>query len=1424
MNALCFIKYLVLHFMCIHCSYSQGQYYITSSDYNSCSRNACITLSQFVAMFDSNRNGCHGTESNVSLIFLPGNHSLNKELSLAHISNFSMTKIAQNNEAVIIECFLKLGHFNINDTVFVSIRGLHFIGCGGNSITLVEELEVEDSIFQGVEGRGTALKLKDIASTIIVRSFFLSNSHSISVNKIVKLFSGIPKNDLLYAHTIACLERNASLATSGALHVVFSNVSIDRCGFIQNRAEIGGAIVAEHSIVYIANTTYNYNKAVLSGVMVTCESIVNINNTTFSGNTAELIGGVLMTYRDLISISSTVVTDNTASTSHAGAISSYESLLSITKSTFNANVAKQFCGAICSIGSSFGIATTSFASNRAIRWGGFLEKLNSGESSFTVTDSIFSNNNAHNCGVMSTLGNSSFNIINSTFTNNSASMDGGVMMTSENSSFNMINSTFTNNSATRFGGVMIVAIKSFTVVTNCKFKWNYGETGGVLYATQCDIVLDNCSFDYNFGVLHAFSSNITLSGYTSIKNTAKPSHETTLEAEVIGRAITSFQSTITIKGVCHLLNNTVTAHHGGLILGVESTITIHGEATIANNMAKGNDGAGGGISLLQSSLDVKGKCNISNNCAVRGGGIHATSSTIRVHQPGVLQLINNYAKNGSGIYLEVNPKVYILIKSETANGLLIFTGNQAEYGGAMYVDDFANCGACLRNEECFIQSLALYQYYNHHLNNNNIEHVHFSGNTATEQGSDVFGGLLDRCISSKLAEVHKNQWYPKSGFAYLTSISNVSIESISSLPVRICFCNKEGEPDCSYQCPSIKVKKGETFTVSLVAVDQVNHTKPASIISSLSSNKGGLYEGQQIQSVDTNCTNLTFNVFSPHDYETINLYADGPCGSARHPTSKVTVHFLNCTCPVGFEPHSTNKSATKCECTCDSRLSPYITSCNSTTSSLVRVNTNSWITYVNDTDPPGFMIHPNCPFDYCKPPNLNFSFNLNLPNGADSQCAYNRRGMLCGACQHELSLSLGTSHCMSCHNHQPTMLFIILMAAIIAGILLVTVMLVLNITVAVGLVNGYIFYANIVAVNSALFFPSSQPGFPTVFVAWLNLDIGLDVCLFDGLDTYTKAWLQLAFPIYIISLVVVIITVSECSSRFATLIGKKDPVATLATLILLSYAKLLSGTIAALSFAVIHYPDGSQETVWLPDGNVKYFQGKHIPLFLVALLIIIIGLPYTVSLFLWQWLVCAPWKIFKWTRNSKLITFISTYHAPYNSKHRYWTGLLLLVRVVLYAISSVTMSSNPQLSPVMTITLVAGLFLLRVIVGLRVCRRPLVDIVNTVLYLNLLTLATFSLYDFKADNWKQMAAAYSSTLTTFILVIGLIIYHISLLNKGNQSPDELNRYHLVIDPPPRVTHSSIELPKCYQNSPLKTNSYDLEAMEDYRKITQPEEL
>ena len=92
--------------------------------------------------------------------------------------------------------------------------------------------------------------------------------------------------------------------------------------------------------------------------------------------------------------------------------------------------------------------------------------------------------------------------------------------------------------------------------------------------------------------------------------------------------------------------------------------------------------------------------------------------------------------------------------------------------------------------------------------------------------------------------------------------------------------------------------------------------------------------------------------------------------------------------------------------------------------------------------------------------------------------------------------------------------------------------------------------------------------FLSTFIAWLNLDLGIPMCFFNGLTTYVKTWLQFVFPLYILALVGVIIIGSNYSTRVTRLIGT-NAVSVLATLVLLSYTKILRIVISAFSFTTL---------------------------------------------------------------------------------------------------------------------------------------------------------------------------------------------------------------------------------------------------------------
>ena len=187
---------------------------------------------------------------------------------------------SQDNETVVIECASQSARFIVNEAIFVSIKGLHFIGCNGNTVTAVEELVVEDTIFQGVEGegRGTALVLDEVTFAKIITSSFESNTPGVNSQR--RYVGEFVQNTFL-------IQTNELVSVGGALLTTSSNVSVTDTKFVNNTAELGGVLLAYQSNITITQCTYSYNRARAGGVMFTVESSVAIDNSTFSNNAAE---------------------------------------------------------------------------------------------------------------------------------------------------------------------------------------------------------------------------------------------------------------------------------------------------------------------------------------------------------------------------------------------------------------------------------------------------------------------------------------------------------------------------------------------------------------------------------------------------------------------------------------------------------------------------------------------------------------------------------------------------------------------------------------------------------------------------------------------------------------------------------------------------------------------------------------------------------------------------------------------------------------------------------------------------------------------------------------------------------------------------------------------------------------------------------
>ena len=289
----------------------------------------------------------------------------------------------------------------------------------------------------------------------------------------------------------------------------------------------------------------------------------------------------------------------------------------------------------------------------------------------------------------------------------------------------------------------------------------------------------------------------------------------------------------------------------------------------------------------------------------------------------------------------------------------------------------------------------------------------------------------------------------------------------------------------------------------------------------------------------------------------------------------------------------------------------------------------------------------------------------------------------------------------------------------ISGVLLVVILIALSLTVSVGSINGLLFYANIVKLNESVFFPQGNIPVISQFIAWLNLDWGIKTCFYNGLDGYWKVMLQFVFPVYLWFLVIAIIIVCRYSFRVSRLCGH-NAVPVLATLILMSYTKVLCTVTKSLMINAIECGDARWK-VWNVDGNIPYLSSKHVVLFGISLLFLFTGLVYTGLVFSSQWLQRYSGKFCKSTRDPvvKLKPLIDAYTGPYKDKYRFWTGLGLIVRILL----TVTFTLTSERSPVLN-NFFVSITILAIPLGSRVYRNKYNAIAEICSHINLFLLAS----------------------------------------------------------------------------------------------------
>ena len=250
----------------------------------------------------------------------------------------------------------------------------------------------------------------------------------------------------------------------------------------------------------------------------------------------------------------------------------------------------------------------------------------------TVTDSIFSDNNASSLGgAIFSMG--TLTITDSVLSNNSANEGGGIY-NHPSGTATLDNVTVSGNTADYGGGV-----KNFGVVeiADSIISGNEAEYGGGLYCyPDSTATVLNVGFEGNVatqagGAIYSYRGTLSIMESTFEQN----------ESEKSGGAISSIYDS-TSEVVDSTFTGNYASKYGGAIYS-ESSLIVDGSTFLANQ-----SGSNGGAIYSDQLLTVDGSILKNNQAGSSGGGLYSLSQSVTITD---CDIIGNIGSKGGGVYL-----------------------------------------------------------------------------------------------------------------------------------------------------------------------------------------------------------------------------------------------------------------------------------------------------------------------------------------------------------------------------------------------------------------------------------------------------------------------------------------------------------------------------------------------------------------------------------------------------------------------------------------------------------------------------------------------------------------------------------------------------------------------------------------------------
>ena len=945
-------------------------------------------------------------------------------------------------------------------------------------------------------------------------------------------------------------------------------------------------------------------------------------------------------------------------------------------------------------------------------------------------------------------------ISKSSFINNSAVYGGGMYLLlqsgyPDHTYYDLLNNTFKNNMADYNGGGLCVEIdvlysthnvtfilwlRNFLYIGQTNFLDNYAYWGGGMSFTAYPL---NVSY-IDFNIVSCVYSHNKYSGgggAVALLRKEKP------EKEYYFIASASFYA-------CEFSNTLSTLAKSASVRTMCSSVHSEGITLSFYNVTK-----------------------FENNCA----------SALRLSDTGatfydIVLFINNTGFNGGGVSLR--GKSWITLR----NGVKInFTNNTAnQYGGAIYYDPSPIMYMNMTSS-CFVW----YEMTGNEDVPVNMWRVGviFTGNKACQAGHAAYITDPKQCLWPRelsLFDPRRRDVFNYSGqvqdeVRHVVATSAVSLEIISDNR------GKYKKPKNSSEYGTYHMMPGEELQVELRPKDsnRLNVTTVITVTCLFRIDYETYKHGE-----DRCGPSERFNIDQFNRQVTSgalkNFKVYGPSAKSINQTDDVSEDLIlvfktNDPIPVvlpllvKFSPcmngyrYSADSKSCKCVQDLSEELSPVV--CASTMSSAIEtpcVKHNYWYGNVTGEDT---QVYHYCQSPKCQPRKDhdrcdNYDGYVTLPNNASLLCSNGLKGPLCTECDDGQDLSYNAYKCVKCNKKDIVGLILLILLECFAIVVIILVFLKLNVRVSTAGFYGFLYFYSILRLFLWIPLPTGLDVVIGLITGITSLDFSLlqyiDLCLFNNVRAIHYETLHYIYPIVIMAMIFLIIKVDQSGWRRSQFFSGHSSTQALCIILLITYTSVSETSLHIL--LPLHYQkaDGSGSSKhWYVsvDPGVRYLDPKHhLPFWLIAVVMeFLCVLPFSLLL------LFAPWAM-RYVNLSRLKPILDEYHNCFHDDYRWFAGVYLLARQVMFMISALAIF--PERTAY--IQQIFCLALLVLVATIHPYRSRVLNIIDT-LILSLITFLSFSTYNgtarrvYYGQSELQDAFIGIASLAPFVVMVTAVI-------------------------------------------------------------------